>query len=226
MKTSTYQSLLPHLKTGDLVLFSGKYSISKLVEKLEHSMWSHVGMVVRPDPAGEVYFFESTALTNLEDVYFHDHKTGPKVVKLIDRLNTYGKDLDPYEPPQYALRSINLEGENIDEEQLFVYMQKVHGIPNPSQWKMIEEVIEGRFFHITSQSNDYTCSKLIAETYQTLGLFFPDMPLNGYMPADFSSPGRVKLTGAKLGEEVLIELEQGDVSITSESSSAPFKVRD
>ncbi|WP_078381861.1 hypothetical protein [Sutcliffiella halmapala] len=208
MKTSTYSSLLSQFKTGDLILFSGKYPISKLVETLENSMWSHVGMVVRPDPTGEVYFFESTSLTNLEDIHFHDNKTGPKVVKLIDRLKTYGHDLEPYTPPQYALRSLSLLEGSIDEEKLYEYMKKVHGVPNPSQWKMIEEVIEGRVFSITSKSNDYTCSKLIGETYQMLGLFEPKMPLNGYMPKDFSSTGNLQLKDVTLGEEILIDLEE------------------
>lgn len=106
MKSKLYSKLVKEFQTGDIILFNGKYPISKLVEELEHSKWSHVGMVVRPDPEGEVYFFESTALTNLEDVLEHDHKTGPKLVKLIDRLKTYGADLVPYVPPVYAVRSL------------------------------------------------------------------------------------------------------------------------
>lgn len=207
MKSQSYDQLLPGMKTGDLILFSGKYQISKLVEKLEHSKWSHVGMVLRPDPDGEVYFFESTALVNLEDEWFHDHKTGPKVVKLLDRLQSYGQDVNPYVPPEYALRSLSKKSK-LDNKKLYDYIKEVHGIPNPSEWKMIEEVIEGRIFHIPSKNKDYTCSKLIGEVYQLLKIASFDMPLNGLMPKDFSSDGSLRMKDAELGEEILIKLEE------------------
>jgi hypothetical protein len=206
MDSTSFALLYPTLKTGDLVLFSGKYPISKLVERLENSMWSHAGMVYRPNPEGEVYFWESTALTNIQDEFMHDNLPGPKIVKLIDRLKTYGEDINPYEPPQYAVRSLNLD-RPVDELKLVEYMKEVHGIPNPSEWKMIEEVIEGRFFSITSKSKDYTCSKLIGETYQKLGIASFTIPLNGLMPKDFSSSGNINLIGGHLSEEVLIDLE-------------------
>lgn len=210
MDTKSYELLYPYFKTGDLILFSGKYSMSKLVEKLEHSMWSHVGMIYRPDPKGEVYFFESTVLTNLQDELEHDYITGPKVVKLLDRLKTYGCDIEPYEPPQYAWRSLDLHF-SLDEEKLTTYIKEVHGIPNPSEWRMIEEVIEGRIFSITSKKKDYTCSKLIGETYQKLGIASFHIPLNGLMPKDFSSSGKINILSGKLEKEVLISLEETSI---------------
>lgn len=207
MNSKSYNKYVKDFQTGDIVLFNGKYPISKLVEELEHSKWSHVGMVVRPDPEGEVYFFESTALTNLEDIMEQDHITGPKLVKLIDRLKTYGADLVPYVPPVYAVRPI-LKHNEVDMDKLFEYIKKVHGIPNPSEWKMIEEVIEGRIFSIHSKSNDYTCSKPIGETLEVLGFYQPIMPLNGLMPMDFSSDSSIKQLAAIWGEEIYIELEK------------------
>ncbi|KAB7671244.1 hypothetical protein [Bacillus sp. B1-b2] len=210
MQKESYVKLLPSLKTGDLILFSGQYPISKLVEKLEHSMWSHVGMVVRPDPLGEVYFFESTALTNLEDEWYHDHQTGPKVVKLLDRLKTYGQDVTPYVPPLYALRSLD-EETRIDSVKLDQYIKEVHGIPNPGEWQMIEEVVEGRIFSLPSKRKDYTCSRLIGEVYEMLNIATFHIPLNGLMPADFSSGGKIELKQGKLEKEILIELNPASV---------------
>jgi hypothetical protein len=213
MKSETFNTLYPSLKTGDLILFSGQYQISKMVESLEHSMWSHVGMVFRPDPKGEVFFWESTALTNLEDEFMHDHLTGPKIVKLLDRLQTYGQDVVPYKPPAYAWRTLTLD-RPLDQQKLVRYMKEVHGIPNPTEWNMIEEVIEGRFFSIPSKRKDYTCSKLIGETYQELGIASSSIPLNGLMPSDFSSKGKLKLLECEWGEEVLIEVEVPGVTYT------------
>ncbi|MCA1065695.1 hypothetical protein LCL98_19925 [Rossellomorea aquimaris] len=213
MKSQSIDSLYPELKTGDLILFSGQYRMSKLVEKLENSMWSHVGMVYRPNPEGEVYFWESTALTNLQDEVMHDNLTGPKIVKLIDRLKTYGQDVVPYQPPAYAWRSLE-HNQPVDEQAFLHYMKKVHGIPNPSEWNMIKEVMEGRIFSIPSKAKDYTCSKLIGETYQELGIASFTMPLNGLMPKDFSSSGRMQMIQCELGEEVLIEVKGAGDRIT------------
>ena len=53
MKEMAYSKLAPLLKTGDIVLFSGQYQMSKIVEKLEGSKWSHVAMVIRLDDYDE-----------------------------------------------------------------------------------------------------------------------------------------------------------------------------
>ena len=73
MEEKPFSELEPEMRTGDLVLFSGRYEESELIEKLEHSPWSHVGMI---DPLTRML---------VED----------------------------------------------------------HGLPNPSEWKMIVEVAEG-----------------------------------------------------------------------------------
>ena len=45
MEKKPFSELEPEMRTGDLILFSGRYEESELIEKLEHSPWSHVGMI-------------------------------------------------------------------------------------------------------------------------------------------------------------------------------------
>lgn len=208
METKAYSEIRGDLKTGDLILFSGKYSISKLVEKLEHSMWSHVAMVVRIPNIEYPLLWESSALTNLPDELYKDNITGPKVVNLEERLKTYGSDLKPYSPPVYAVR--HLEVERTDEmiNSLTTLFTSLHGLPNPGEWRMIFEVIEGKLFNIPSKLDNYTCSELVAESLIKMGLLGSAKVINSYMPKDFSSDGSLKLLKGNFLKEVGIDINK------------------
>lgn len=208
MDTIAYSQIKDKLQTGDLVLFSGQYSISKLVEKLEHSRWSHVAMVVKLPQIDEPLLWESTALTNLPDQIYHDNKTGPKIVDLKGRLMTYGKDVVPYTPPVYGVRQLEVERTEEMMNALESLFTDLHGIPNPGEWKMIAEVLEGKLFNIRSKLDNYTCGELIAESYVKMGLLSDKKAINGYMPKDFSTDGTLKLLKGKLYKELLININE------------------
>jgi len=208
MNTTAYSKIKDKLLTGDLVLFSGQYSISKLVERLEHSRWSHIAMVVRIPELEEPLLWESTALTNLPDQIYHDNKTGPKIVDLKERLLTYGKDVVPYAAPVYAVRQLEVERTEGMMSALNSLFTSLHGIPNPGQWKMIAEVLEGKLFNIHSKLDNYTCGELVAESYITMGLLNDKKAINGYMPKDFSTDGTLKLLKGKLYDELLININE------------------
>ncbi|NJJ38599.1 hypothetical protein [Paenibacillus apii] len=206
MKKTPYSEIQSELRTGDLILFSGQYEISKLVEKLEGSLWSHVAMVVRIPGIEIPLLWESTALTNLPDVLKNDHLTGPKLVDLQKRLETYGSDVTPYVPPRYAVRPLDVERSEEMISSLHTLFTDLHGIPNPGEWEMILEVLEGRIFKIHSKLDNYTCSELVAESYIKMGLLDPNAVINGFMPSDFSSDGHLQLLKGSFREEIEIDL--------------------
>ena len=80
------------LKTGDLILFHGIETSSKLIELIEWSYWSHIGMVVLPKDIGlegtEPLLWESTSSSDgLNDVILGVPKNdGPMLVSLAGRL--------------------------------------------------------------------------------------------------------------------------------------------
>ena len=60
-KTVAYKDIRSELKTGDIVLFSGKYPISWLIRTVTGKEWSHVGMVLNDmSGVGHVELWEST----------------------------------------------------------------------------------------------------------------------------------------------------------------------
>lgn len=208
MEAIPYSKLKDTLKTGDIILFSGKYPISKMVERLEGSKWSHTAMVLRLPEYEEPLLYEATDLVNLPDLLTGDTITGPKVVDLKQRLLTYGDDLVPYEPPMYSVRR-NSAIVTTEEVQLIKSLvEKLHGIPNPDEKQMIKEVILGRYFHIKTTSNDITCSAFIAYTFMQLGWIKGRKPINGFMPKDFSTDGHLKLQNIRLENELVIDINQ------------------
>jgi len=206
MEKKPFSELKAQMRTGDLVLFSGRYEESELIEKLEHSPWSHVGMTVRLPDVVPVLFWESTTLTNLADELFHDHKEGPKLVNLFERMKQYGRELKPYVPAKFAYRKLDVVRTAGMLDPLMEMFVKDHGLPNPSEWKMIFEVVEGRLLNIQSRLDNYFCSELIAEGYVKMALLPADHAVNAYMPRDFSSEGNLPLQKGRLEPEVLIEL--------------------
>ena len=90
---TTYESVRNEMKTGDIVLFSGKGAISHGIKLLTLSKWSHVGMILRLPDSRAVFLWESTTLSNLKDAIDGKKKKGVQLVLLRDRLNTYGGEV-------------------------------------------------------------------------------------------------------------------------------------
>lgn len=208
MDKMPYSELAPLLKTGDLVLFSGRYQMSKIVEKLEGSKWSHVAMVLRLDGYDEPLLYEATALTNLPNLINGQTVTGPKVVNLKKRLETYGSDVTPYVPPMYSVRRSNHEATSDEVTMIKSIVTNLEGLPNPGTWPMIFEVILGRYLYIPTPMTNITCSGFIAYTFRKLGWLKGHKPINGFMPKDFSTDGTLTFSDhITYSDEILIDLQ-------------------
>ncbi len=207
MSTQSFSNLAPNMKTGDIILFDGPYGFSKVIEKLEDCDYSHVGMVVRLPEYDSPLLWEATSLTNLEDVEYHDHVAGPKLVVLEERLKTYAKELpEPHDPPKFAYRKLEVSRTPEMIDALHTLFKKEHGIPDPGEWKMIFEVIEGRYFNIPSKLDNFFCSELVAETYIKMNLLPSHIVPNAYMPKDFSDKGTLDLRSGALKQEIIMTI--------------------
>jgi len=207
MRVVKFEELEKEMELGDIILFNGKYKGSKVIEFFEGSQWSHVGMVVRLEAFDGPLIWEATSLTNIPDVIFHDHKVGVKLVSLKKRLEHYGDDLKPFELCNFGYRKFNIHRTEKLRNQFKGLIERYHGIPDPSFWKMIIDVIKGRIFKISVPLDKYFCSELIAKTYMELGFISEEKPINGYMPADFSKDSYLKLIEGFFDEEVLIDIK-------------------
>lgn len=88
-----YAEVRKNLKTGDIVLFSGKSAFSKLIRLGSLSKWSHVGVVMNLPEYDFVTVWESTTSSRVEDVASGELKMGVQLVPLSERVNTYNGDI-------------------------------------------------------------------------------------------------------------------------------------
>ena len=90
VKPTVYNTQLrDKLKTGDLVLFSGKGGISAGIKWATLSRWSHIGMIVVFAEYDFVTVWESTTLSSLVDLDTKVPRKGVQLVPLSSRIEGY-----------------------------------------------------------------------------------------------------------------------------------------
>ncbi len=205
-----YDVLKDQMQTGDVILFEGQYSISRIIEKVTGCPYSHVGMVIRLEGYEEPLLFESTTLTNLPDVLTGDTKEGPKIVDLKQRLLHYGEEVKPYRKPSFVYHPIHFRRTESTTERLLACHTLYHGRYETSDKQMMLDVILGRIFGIQVSKKEFFCSELIAVLYMAIDLLHKKPPYNAYMPKDFSSLNHyIHLVQAQFGQEIPIDMDEG-----------------
>lgn len=194
-------SLRAELKTGDIVLFSGKGGASAGIKWATFSRWSHVGMVVVLPEYDLVTVWESSTITALIDLETRMPNKGVQLVPLSTRIEQYDGEV--------AIR--RLEGVEFATDDIRALMQLRRELAGRKyevdQLELIKAAWDGRFGRNTEDLSSLFCSELVAEAYQRLGLLAEDKPSNEYIPADFSEKRELKLLRGSLGPEVFLKHE-------------------
>lgn len=177
----TYTDLRDTLKTGDIILFSGKGGISEWIKWFTRAPWSHVGMVVTF--MDMVLLWESTSLSKLKDIETGKAVRGVQLVGLRERLNIYKGSV--------ALRRLSGNLSGMQLHTLAEFRSEVSG--RPYEQNYIELLNSVLIFENTEDLSSLFCSELLAEGYQRIGLLSEDMPSNEYTPKDFA--GNLPLLG-------------------------------
>jgi len=88
-----YSEIRETLRTGDIVLFSGKGGISAGIKWATLSRWSHVGMILKLVEYDFVTVWESTTLSDVADLESKMPRKGVQLVPLSARINRYDGDI-------------------------------------------------------------------------------------------------------------------------------------
>jgi len=201
-----YRDVRDTLKTGDIVLFSGKGGISEGIKFFTLSKWSHVGMVYRIveplDPEGSVFCWESTTLSNIEDADTGKLTNGVQRVEFSERLERcfatgYEISVRPLNKalPDEKVRALNL------------FRHEVSGRPyEKDKIELIKSAYDGLFGQNKEDLSSLFCSELVAEAYQRMELLDENRPSNEYTPKDFSREKNLTLLGGySLGDELSLD---------------------
>ncbi|MCG7565870.1 hypothetical protein MHM95_06160 [Pseudoalteromonas sp. CnMc7-15] len=198
MKERSYQSIRGQLKTGDIVLFSGRGPISAGIKLATNSQWSHVGVVIVIPEYEFVCVWESTTLSNLSDLATGEPVRGVQLVPLSERVNTYQGNI--------AIRQLEgVDQAELNHEALIQLRKELAGRPyEQRQLELLRSAYDGPFGANQECLSSIFCSELSAESYQALGLLNESLPSNEYTPADFSEAKNLTLTRGHLGPEIVI----------------------
>lgn len=182
-----YKEMRDRLKTGDIVLLSGKGLFSLGIKIITRSRWSHVGMVLRHQ--GQVQIWESTKEHNVS-------------LKLLSNRIREVED----KSGEIALR--RLIGVRIgakDHARLSELRDDLKDRPyEEDELELLKAAYDGPFGQNKEDLDSVFCSELVAEAYQCLGLLDNSAASNEYTPKDFSQASGLTLLKGKLGNEITL----------------------
>ena len=187
------------LKTGDIVLFSGRCRVSRTIKFLTRSKWSHVGIVVVTKEHG-LCVYESS----------HDAR-----IRCLDRnrrtigvqLLPFWKRIENYEGPISVRRLEGIEEDRLNMNAFNSLRKEFVGRAfEENFWQLLRAWNLPFFKNMKEYLSSIFCTELSAASYQVMGILCKCRPSNGFSPKEFSEKGSIELMqGAYLGPEIRIK---------------------
>lgn len=178
-----YSDVRAKLKSGDILFTSGDYLISKAIQKMTGSPWSHVGIVFRLDSIDRILLLES-----VEDM-------GVRFAPLSKYLNDY-EDRKPYKGRAVLARCKDVTSETIVGLSTF----GIDELTQPYDKDEIAKIMARITLGIGKKERDreYICSELVYECFARAGKEFAFNP-NGFIsPEDVWVDEKLSLVGRVL----------------------------
>ena len=192
---------IDELEAGDIILFSGNYFLSYIVEYFTKSIYSHVGVVLKNPNLGDakfkgIYLLES-GFENTPDPENHRIKKGVQIINLEDKIKNYNGRI--------YVRKLHCKRDKRFYEKIIEIHSTVHNIPydlNPIDWiKAYYQLDIGN----TQKENTYWCSALVSFVYVELGFLDKNIPWTLISPKELSSSSNeLKFINCKLDNDTQI----------------------
>ena len=187
---------LSSLKTGDIILFSGRCKVARLIQLLTWCKWSHVGMIIVDDKYDTPLVYESTHNDRVPGLDLGRKTQGVQLVKLSDRLEGYKGDM-----ALMRIQDCIVTKDNLDRLDLF---------RKESVGVLFENNIKEAFlsmFKWWPNTGDFTtrfCTEHFGGCFAALGLLDDNHDVHKITPADIAKQ-KLKLTSGKLDKLFLIK---------------------
>ena len=157
-------SAMEQMKTGDLVAVSYSSTRGKLVKVFTGSMWTHIGMIYRPDPA-KIYVIESAS---------YDDKSGVLKTPWEEWFDWNGRRILAWVPCKREITCASLDQIHKKVEGSEVNLWVVDWLKTMYKQPRKDKTSNG--------SAKYYCSELIAYLLQELDLLEKRYEPGGYSP--------------------------------------------
>jgi len=189
---------IDELETGDIILFSGNYFLSHIIEYFTNSIYSHSGIILKNPNLGDakfkgIYLLES-GFENTPDPENQRIKKGVQIINLEDKIKNY--------KGRIYVRKLHCTRDKKFYEKIIEIHSTVHNIPydlNPTDW------IKGYYkldIGNTQKENTYWCSALVSFVYVELGFLDKNIPWTLISPKELSSSSNeLKFINCKLDND-------------------------
>lgn len=177
-----YPAVRSELKSGDLLFASGDYLVSKAIQKVTDSPWSHVGIVFRLDAIDRILLLES-----VEDM-------GVRFAPLSKYLNDY-ENGKAYKGRVALARCNDVNSEMVEDLSAFGIDELTQPYDNDEIAKILARITLG--IGKKERDREYICSELVQECFLHAGKEFANnskgfiSPEDIWMDADISLVGRI-----------------------------------
>ena len=184
------------LKTGDIVLFSGRCKVARLIQLLTFCKWSHVGMIIIDKKYDTPLVYESTYNDRVKGLDLGKRTQGVQVVRLSDRLTGYKGDIAIMRLNACIITESNLERfDNFRKESVGVKFES-----------SIKEAFLS-MFKWWPNAGDFTtrfCTEHIGGSWCALGILPDDYNVHKLTPADFARR-KIKMNSGRLEKPILMK---------------------
>lgn len=194
-------------RTGDIWVFRGQSAADRAIQLTTNSLVNHVGMAVVLDDLPPLMWHAELG-RSLPDVWSGDHQRGVQLHDLRDAVTVwvcrYGQ--------QAWLRQLRFEVDRETEDAVLRTIARLDGTPFPSTARLAGRWLWARVPRFRQGARELAlesayCAKVVAVTYEEMGLLPPGRRPNWYDPGRFWSGDDLDLAhGATLGEEIAVDV--------------------
>jgi len=186
-KLDRYNSIRSNIRTGDIILFSGRGPVSWVIKSFTKSRYSHVGIAYREGPF--LLIFESTTLNRrLAGVY--PMLLRRKLVKASGKV---------------YVRHLNTPLEHANRTAMVDRMRELYGRPYEKSWRDLILTGLGAASLDSTGSESLSCGETVADLLQYAGILGKELKPTQFSPESFSSKRQLPtLNDYDWGEEIRI----------------------
>ncbi len=179
MKVVNYATLRETLKSGDLFFASGDYLVSKAIEKMTDSPWSHVGIVFVLPQIDRVLLLES-----VEDM-------GVRLAPLSKYLSDYDDIGKPYKGRVVLARYEALSKSAVEQIAAFGLNELTRPYDNEEIARILARITLGK--GKSKKDREYICSELVYACFNNAGINIPYNPKGFISPEDVWQESHISL---------------------------------
>jgi hypothetical protein len=196
---TTYREIRDAIQSFDILLFSGRGLVSRGIQALTNSPWSHVAVALRLREFDQVLCYESTTLSDQADLVSGRRVKGVQLVQLSARLAGYEGEV--------AWRAVHGRRSAAMNVAAGHFMRAFQGRPyEENQWELLKAALDATpVGRNEPDESSVFCSEMVALLEWHVGIMLDaGQPANEFTPADFAGDGLPFAPGFSAGDIVPI----------------------